>query len=680
MSARRPALVRLLWRAPLTVLTLLAPPAAFASSGLQLADRDTTCAPCTDFYQYATGGWRASHEIPSSESSWGSFDILAERTRVTLRHICDAATRTQAAPGSPERKIGDFYAAAMDSAAIEKAGLAPLQGELEAITAVTSSQQLPALIARLHNDGPGVFFGFGSGQDAKHSTEVIAQAGQGGLGLPDRDYYFRGDANTRKIRDGYRVYIAQLLALAGANPQDASRAAETVMRLETRLAAASMTRIERRDPVKTYNKMSTSELARMMPHFAWTTYLHDAGAPALDSVNVGQPVFFTVLDSMLAATPVADWKTYCRVRLLDAYAGRLPAAFVDASFDFRGRIIEGTPENLPRWRRALAGVDRSVGEVLGQVYVEKNFPPAAKARMQQLVADLVQAFREDIRTLDWMSDNTKSAALGKLDTFAPKIGYPDKWRDYSALTVSRGSWVTNALASARFENARDLHKIGLPVDRTEWGMTPPTINAYYNAGKNEIVFPAGILQPPFFDMHADDAVNYGAIGVVIGHEMSHGFDDRGRQFDAQGNLHEWWTADDKTQFTERASCVENEYDSFVVQDSLHMKGKLVLGEALADLGGSRLAMRALQIALKRRPQPVIDGYTPAQRFYLGFATIWAELNRPEAERLQISTDPHPLGRFRVNGTVVNNPAFADAFTCPLGSPMTKSDAERCRIW
>ncbi len=678
MSARRLAAPLRRLAGPLVLATLALAPAAQASSGLDPADRDSTCAPCADFYQYATGGWRTRNAIPSSESSWGSFDVLAQRTRIHLRALCEGAT--QAPAGTPQRKVGDFYAAAMDSAAVERAGIAPLHTELDAIDAVTSSVQLPALIARLHDDGANVYFGFGSGQDAKRSTEVIAQAAQGGLGLPDRDYYFRADDSAQKIRDGYRSYVTQLLTLAGASPQTASLGAETVMRLESRLAAASMTRVERRDPVKTYNKMSTSQVAALMPHFAWTAYLHGVGAPAIDSLNIGQPVFFTVLDSMLAATPVGDWKTYCRVRLLDAYAGRLPAAFVDAAFEFRGRVLEGTPENLPRWRRALGSVDRGLGEVVGQLYVHTYFPPAAKARMQQMVADLVQAFREDIVTLDWMSDATKQAALGKLDTFVPKIGYPDTWRDYSALEVGRASWAANALASARFENARDLRKIGQPVDRTEWGMTPPTINAYYNAGKNEIVFPAGILQGPFFDMNADDAVNYGAIGVVIGHEMSHGFDDRGRQFDAQGNLHEWWTADDKAKFTERAACVEREFGDFVVQDSLHMKGKLVLGEALADLGGSRLAMRALDIALARKPQALIDGFTPQQRFYLGFATIWAELNRPEAERLQISTDPHPLGRFRVNGTVVNNPGFAEAFHCPAGSAMTRTEADRCRIW
>ncbi len=653
-------------------------PAAGASSGLNLADRDTTCAPCQDFYQYATGGWRARTELPASESTWGSFDVLAERTRIVLRGILEKAA---AGGGTADaRKIGDFYAAAMDSAGIEAAGLTPLRGELDAIAAVKSSGELPALVARLHNDGVGVFYGFGSGQDAKHSAEVIAQAMQGGLGLPDRDYYFKTDPNTQKIRDGYRDYVSKLFALAGSSPQVASQAAETVMRLETRLAAASRTRVERRDPVKNYNKMSTGDLAKLTPHYAWATYFRAVGAPAFDSVNVGQPDFFSVLDSMVGATPVDDWKTYCTARLLDANAGRLPSAFVDASFDFRGRIIEGTEVNLPRWRRALASTDRALGEVLGKVYVEQNFPPAAKTRMQQMVADLVQAFREDIQSLDWMSDATKTAALGKLATFTPKIGYPDKWRNYDGLAVTRGSWVTNALASNKFDNAYDLAKIGKPVDRLEWGMTPPTINAYYNAGKNEIVFPAGILQPPFFDMHADDAVNYGAIGVVIGHEMSHGFDDRGRKFDAQGNLNEWWNADDKAKFDQRAACVEQEYASFTIQDSLHMQGKLVLGEALADLGGSRLALRALDIALKRKPQAVIDGYTPYQRFYLGFAAIWAEVNRPEAERLQIATDPHPLGRFRVNGTVVNNPAFAEAFKCPAGAAMTKSDADRCRIW
>ncbi len=660
------------------------PHTTHAGSGVDLAARDTTCSPCTDFYRYANGGWLARTEIPADESSWGSFDVVAERARTALKEIAESAARTARDTGdrrgSITQKVGDAYAAFMDSSAIERAGMTPLAEEFARIDAVRAPSDLPVALARLHAAGVNAAFRFGAGQDAKRSESVIAQIGQGGLGLPDRDYYFATDARSAEIRAAYVTHVARMLALSGEGEERARAGARAVMDVETRLAAAALTRAERRDPDKTYHKHARASLSALTPHFSWDAYLAEAGASHVDSFNVSWPAFLTVVDSMVQATPLDAWRTYARWRVLDAYAGVLPAALVAEDFEFSGRTLQGTPQMLPRWRRAVQVVDQDLGEALGQLYVAAAFPPAAKERMNTLVRNLISSFREELAHVEWMNDSTRAQAIAKLDLLTPKIGYPDKWRDYGGLSVTRTSAAANRLAARRFEFARQLAKIGRPVDRTEWGMTPQTVNAYYNSSMNEIVFPAAILQPPFFDLAADDAVNYGAIGMVIGHEISHGFDDRGRKFDARGNLREWWTADDRARYVERAACVEKEFDAFVVQDSLHMNGKVVLGESIADLAGVHIAWGALQRAQTAQRLRTIDGYTPAQRFFLGFARCWGEIARPEAERLQITTDPHPLSRFRVLGVVMNSPEFADAFDCAPGSPMVRSEDQRCRIW
>ncbi len=677
---------RAVWspRGPILAAMLLAAMAAtsHASSGITLANRDTTCAPCDDFDRYAVGRWKDAHPIPETEAAWNTWEIMRQRAQIAVREICERAAQTSAAPGTPERIVGDYFAAAMDSHATEAAGLSPLREELAAIDGLKDARDLPALVARLHNAGPwtNAFFSFGPTIDAKNSTWNIALLSQSGLGLPDRDYYVRTDAASQRIRDGYRDYLTRLFALAGESPEAASRDAAATLRIETRLATASLTRLERRDLHAQYNKRSVAQLATLTPHIAWSAYWTAVGAPPFDSVNIAQPGFFAVVDSIWATTPLDDLRAYCRAGLLDASADYLPAAFVDASFAFRGRLLQGAPENWPRWRRALDSAELAIGELLGRAYVETHFPPAAKARAQRLVDDVRVAFGERLDAADWMSADTKRAAREKLARLTPRIGYPDTWRDFSQLGLGRDSWMANVKRATRHENHRSLQRIGKPVDRTQWSTTPQTANAFYSPPKNEIVLPAAAFQPPFFDPGADDAVNYGAIGMIIAHEMSHGFDDLGRQRDADGNLREWWGAADVAAFHERAGCIAAHFSGYHVQDTLRVDGRLVVGEAIADLGGVRVARRALDLALARAPQPVIDGYTPAQRFYLSFATVWAESLRPEEERRRLMLDSHPPHRYRTLGTLANDPGFAEAFHCPTGSPMTRDAATRCALW
>lgn len=669
---------------PILALLLLALPVtpSRANSGLTLANRDTMCAPCDDFHRYAVGRWKAAHPIPETEAAWNTWEIVRESARIAVREICEHAAQTQAAPGTPDRLIGDYFAAAMDSLATERAGLSPLREELEAIDALRDSRDLPALVALLHNAGPwtNAFFAFGPGIDAKNTAQNLGLLSQAGLGLPDRDYYVRTDASARRIRDGYREYLTRVFELAGASRATAARDAEATLRIETRLATASWTRLERRNLEAQYNKRSVAQLAALTPHIDWPAYWSAVGAPHLDSVNVAQPGFFVVVDSIWAATPAEDLRAYCRAGLLDASADFLPAGFVEASFAFRGRVLQGAPENWPRWRRALDSAELALGELIGRAYVERHFPPDAKVRALQLVDDVRAAFAERIDAADWMSDDTKRAAHEKLARMTPRIGYPDRWRDFSHLPIARTSWMANVKAATRHENHRLFQRIGTPIDRTEWNTTPQTANAFYSGPKNEIIVPAAAFQPPFFDAHADDAVNYGAIGMIIAHEMSHGFDDLGRQRDADGNLRAWWNATDVAAFQDRAQCIAAHFSGYRVQDSLQVDGRLVVGEAIADLGGVRIARLALDRALARAPQPLIDGYTPAQRFYLSFATLWAESLRPEEERRRLQLDSHPPHRYRTLGTLANDPGFAEAFHCPAGSPMTRDAATRCALW
>ncbi|HWC66381.1 MAG TPA: M13 family metallopeptidase, partial [Thermoanaerobaculia bacterium] len=558
--------------------------------------------PCRDFYTYADGGWLKANPIPPAYSRWGSFSVLGDRNREVLKTILEAAAAKKGAEGSDEQKIGDFYAACMDEAKIESEGAKPIAPELERIAKIADRAGLEAEVARLHEEGVPALFAFGSQQDKKNSEEVIAGAFQGGIGMPDRDYYVKDDDKTKAIREKYVAHVAKMLELLGDDPAKAADEAKTVLAIETRLAKASMTRVERRDPDATYHRMSVADLQKLTPNFAWNAYLRDVDAPP-SVVNVAQPAFFEAMSRDLAEVPLGDWKTYLRFHLVSAAAPTLSSKFVDEDFDFHGRVLNGTKELLPRWKRCVNATDDELGFALGKKFVEKNFPPESKSRADELVKNLIAALHDDLETLPWMGEATRKAALEKLAAFTPKIGYPDEWRDYSAYRVGRESYAANVAAGDAFEFHRQLAKIGKPVDRKEWGMTPPTVNAYYNPLKNEIVFPAGILQPPFFDGKADDAVNYGAIGAVIGHEMTHGFDDQGRKFDAHGNLREWWSADDAKNYEKRAACVEKQFDAYEVQPGLHENGKLVLGESIADLGGLTIAWRAFQKSLEGKPEP-----------------------------------------------------------------------------
>src|SRR5882762_663656 len=523
--------------------------------GFDTSNLDKSRKPCDDFFQFAMGGWMKSNPIPPEYSSWGSFTVLADKNQQALRQILETAEKANATAGSNERKVGDFYASCMDTAAIDAAGTKPIDAALKRVADVPSARELQILAARLQQQGVSVMFRFTSNQDARDSTQVIATALQGGLGLPERDYYLRDDEKSKKLRDDYSKHIAKMFELLGDSPEKTETEAATVLKIETSLAKASMSNVDMRDPVKTYHKMKIAELQALTPGFSWDSYLKTAGHADVTGLNLAQPEFFRALDAQLTSTPLDDWKTYLRWHVVDSEAAALPETFVNEDFDFRGRILTGAKQIQPRWKRCVQATDRNLGEALGQVYVQKYFPPEAKAHALEMVHNLIAALRDDLKTMPWMGSETRAQASAKLEAFAVKIGYPDKWRDYSALKVDRSSYLANVQRSAEFEFQRRLNKIGKPVDRTEWGMTPPTVNAYNNSSMNEIVFPAGIMQPPFYDAKADDAVNYGGMVAVIGHEITHGFDDHGSKFDGQGNLKDWWTAEDRKNFDERAACV-----------------------------------------------------------------------------------------------------------------------------
>jgi putative endopeptidase len=651
------------------------------SHGVDVSIFDKTCKPCEDFYHYASGDWLAKNPVPAAYPSWGRFNELAERNRDLLRQILEgAAANAKAAPGSNEQKIGDFYASCMNEKQIDAYGAKPLDPEFARINAIQSTTELQSEVARLQSMGVGVLFEFGSTQDAKNSTQVIGGADQGGLGLPDRDYYTKTDDASKKIRQQYQEHVAKMLQLAGGNPSKAALEAESILKLETKLAEASLTRVERRDPEKTYHRMNRAELQTLTRNWSWGDYFQNIGYTDIAAVDVSVPKFFGAINQQLTETSLDDWKVYLRWHLLNTAAPWLAKPFVDENFDFNGRTLQGTKELLPRWKRCVTATDRQLGEALGEIYARKYFPPQAKARALEMVNQLTAALRDDLQTLSWMGPVTRKQALDKLSSFQRKIGYPDKWRDYSAFAVDRGPLVSNLMRGSQFEFKRDLNKIGKPVDRTQWDMTPPTVNAYYDPEMNEIVFPAGILQPPFFDPNADDASNYGAMGAVIGHEMTHGFDDEGRKFDAQGNLRDWWTQEDEKNFNARAECVEKQFDAYKVQDDVHENGKLVLGESIADLGGLNLAYRALHKSLQGKKAPLVNGLTSDQRFFLAYAQIWASNDRPEFERLMVNTNPHPLARFRAVAAPSNMPGFAEAFGCKEGDAMARLSAIRCQIW
>lgn len=649
--------------------------------GYDRASLDPNTAACTDFYQYANGGWMAANPIPGAYSSWGVANLLDERNRDMLHEILEAAAKNTKAPkGSSEQKVGDYYATCMDEAKVEADGLKPVATELNRIAEIKDQKTLQDEIARLHSMGINVLFLTGSTQDFKNSAEVTAEVDQGGLGLPDRDYYLKTDEKSTHIKDEYIKHVAKMFELMGDDAAKAATETQTILALETKLAEASMTRVERREPANVYHRMTVAQLRELAGGFDWPTYFKTIGVPATADVNVTSPGFFKAMNQQLSSVPIADWQTYLRWHLINNTAQQLSAKFVDEDFNFKGKTLQGSKENLPRWKRCVAGTDRVLGEALGEVYVKKAFPPAAKARALEMVRNLEAALKTDITTLSWMSEPTRKQAIVKLDAFLNKIGYPDKWRDYSSLEVDRSSYLANRFRAGAFGKRRDLNKIGKPVDRMEWMMSPPTVNAYYNPQINEIVFPAGILQPPFFDAEADDAFNYGGMGSVIGHEMTHGFDDQGSQFDSTGNLANWWSEADLKSFKERAQCVIDQFNSFEVEKGLNQNGKLVAGESIADLGGLVVAYAAFQKAMEGKPRVTIDGFTPEQRFFLGYARGWATNMRPELKRMLVTIDPHPLAKFRVNGPLANMPQFAAAFQCKASDAMVRDEAKRCVIW
>ncbi|HWS53065.1 MAG TPA: M13 family metallopeptidase [Pyrinomonadaceae bacterium] len=649
--------------------------------GFDTARMDKTAAACGDFYQFANGNWLKATEIPAAFSSWGSFNILAENNRKALHDILEEAAKKQGARGTVEQKIGDFYASCMDTAKREAEGAKPLQPELARIEQIRNAKDLQAQVARMHSMGVPALFGFSALPDFKNSSMVMAIAGQGGLSLPTNEYYTKEDDKSKALREQFVQHVTRMFQLLGETPERAAASAKTVMSVQTRLAQNSRTPVELRDFSKQYNKMGAKELAELTPAFSWGDYFAAHGLPRDIPVNVAHPEFYRAVNQMLAEVPLEDWKTYLRWHLVSAAAPSLSSKFEEESFNFNGRVLAGRKEQYPLWRRCVAATDAQLGEALGQVYVARAFTPESKRRMQAMVTNLINAFRERVQELDWMSDETRKQALAKLNAFGQKIGYPERWIDYSALDVARDSYVQNVMRAASFEVRRDLAKIGKSVDRTEWGMSPPTVNAYNHLVLNEIVFPAGILQAPFFSPAADDAINYGAIGAVIGHEITHGFDDQGATFDHQGNLRNWWTEADLKSFQSRSECIVNQFAAYEVEPGLKMQGKLVAGESIADLGGLQVAYDAFMKSLEGKPRPAdIDGFTPEQRFFLGWAQVWAAKYTPEITRLITQSDPHPISRFRVNGPLSNMPEFAAAFRCKAGDPMVRPEKDRCKIW
>ena len=649
-------------------------------AGFDFSNIDRSVSACEDFNKFANGGWMTKNPIPGAYSAWGRFTQLDEQNTNVLHDILEGLLKGKPKPGN-EQKIADFYGVCMDEARIEADGIKPLEPELERIAKISDPLSLQDKIANLHAHRIPAVFGFGASQDFKDSTQIIAQLVQGGLGLPDRDYYLSDDAKNKATRAEYEKHVARTFELMGDAPDLAAKQASTVIKIETKLAENSITRIQRRNPEANYHPMTKGALIGLTPDFDWGRYFRNINLPEVGTVNVGQPDFFKAASKLLKEMSLEDWKVYLRWHLVNAASSTLSSKFVEESFNFNGKYLQGTTEMLPRWKRCVASTDRALGEALGQLYVSKTFTPQAKERARTMVANLVAALKDDLTTLNWMSDETRKKAIAKLEAYVRKIGYPDKWRDYEALRVNRGAYYNNAIAAGEFDFRRNLGKIGKPVDRTEWGMSPPTVNAYYNPQFNEIVFPAGILQPPFYDPKADDAFNYGGMGAVIGHEMTHGFDDQGARFDANGNLVMWWTPDDYKKFTDRTNCVVKQFDSFEVEPGLFQKGQLVVGESVADLGGLTVAFAAYQKSIEGKPRPKdINGFTPEQRFFLGWAQIWAQNIRPEAARLRNATDPHPLGRFRVNGPLSNMPQFASAYACKEGDGMVRPPDKRCQIW
>lgn len=648
-------------------------------SGIHKEDMDLSCKPCEDFWRYANGGWIDRNPIPPAQARWGTMAVMNEKNRERLKAILEEAAAAKQ-PAAPHiRQIGDLYAACMDTAALDARGIEPIRGELDQIAKISDRAGLRATLTRLQMTAiaPASLFAL---PDLKNSKEMIANIGAGGISLPDRDYYFREDARSQKIREEFLRHVERMFVLLGEPQERAAEAARTVMAFEKELAGAMLTNVERRDPYARYHKMDLAGVNALTPNYDWRDAFRLFDLPESTPVNVSEPKFLKKLNEMLAGVPLEDWKTWLRWRVAKTAAPNLSKPFRDEDFYFSSTVLTGVKEPLPRWQQCTNTVDRLLGDALGREFVARYFPPQAKKRMQEMVENLRATLREELEKADWLATETKRNAIAKLNAFYAKIGYPDRWRDYTGVEIRRDRFFESVRAAGEFNRRYQMSKIGKPIDRNDWGMTPPTVNAYYNPTMNEIAFPAGILQPPLFDMEADDAVNYGAIGAVIGHEMGHGFDDQGSKYDAEGNLREWWTPEDRKKFEERTACVIDQFNNLDVGDGLRHNGKLVVGEALGDLGGLTLAYRAYRRSLKGKEGPVLDGFTADQRFFLAFARTWAVVDRPEAMRLRLNTDPHPLPRFRAIGTLQNMPEFHKAFGCKLGDPMVRPPEKQCKLW
>jgi endothelin-converting enzyme/putative endopeptidase len=648
--------------------------------GLDPASMDRSVDPCVDFYAYACGGWLRRNPIPPDQARWSVYGKLYDENQRFLWGLLSAAAEPRPERTASEQKIGDYFSACMDEAAAEREGKAPLLAELREIDALRSAKGLAPLLARLHatTAHDGLLFAFGADQDPGDSERVIAFAGAGGLGLPDRDYYLRDDTASKELLAKYEAHVARTLGLLGQGEKAAARSARGVLRLETALARASLTNVEKRDPHRIYNLVSREKLRALAPAFAWDAYLAGLGKSGLAELNVTEPAFFEAVDRLLRREDVRTWKDYLRWQLARARAPQLSLDFVKADFDFYGTALRGVVALPPRWKRCVAGVDRDLGEALGQVFVARAFGPEAKARTLLMVRHVVAAMEARLRELDWMGPATRARALEKLQAMRYKVGYPDAWRDYGALAIARGDYLGNVTRSLAFEKRRVLDKIGRPVDRGEWQMTAPTVNAYYSGSMNDMNFPAGILLPPLLDLRLDEAPGYGNTGSTIGHELTHGFDDEGRKFDARGNLEDWWTEADAREFEKRVSCVAEQYAQYTVVDDVKINSKLTLGEDVADLGGTLIAYGAWKRAVEGQRLEPADGLTPEQRFFVGFAQWACEDERPESARLHAQTDPHSPARHRINGVVVNMPEFKEAFACRPGQPMVKEPV--CRVW
>ena len=650
------------------------------SAGIATEYIESSVRPQDDFFEYLNGKWLKNVEIPADKSSWGSFMELRENTLPQIRGIIEKASAGNPAAGTDAQRIGDFWASFMDEARLEQLGVTPLSSELGKIAAIKDKSELPAVLARLGKIGVNVPFDFGIHQDNKDSTKYVADIYQGGLGMPDRDYYLKtDDAKLADVKAKYLTHIEKTLTLAG--DKNAAANAKAIVDFETELAKVQWTKVELRDPLKAYNKVNLADMAKIAPNYDWATWLQTAGITGkTDYVIVSQPTYLKGFAELSNKTSLDTWKAYLAMHLVDSYSSYLSKAFVDQRFDFYGKTLSGVTQIEPRWKRGVGVVERAQGEAVGKLYVAEYFPAERKARMETLVKNLLVAYKQSIDKLDWMSPATKKEAQAKLAKFTPKIGYPNKWKDYSALVVKRDDLVGNVMRSRVVEADRELNKLGKPIDREEWGMTPQTINAYYNPEMNEIVFPAAILQPPFFDANADDAVNYGGIGAVIGHEISHGFDDQGAQYDGDGNLRDWWSPSDHKNFKAKTKMLVEQYNAYSPLPGYHVNGELTLGENIADNSGLAIAAKAYKLSLKGKKAPVINGLTGEQRLYMGWAQVWRSKMREPAQIAQVKTDPHSPGQFRANGTLKNQPGFYEAFKVKQGDKMYLAPKDRVIIW